>query len=188
MFRKVLGSLSAFALVFAFVATSNAQNLCDYDCEGSTLCEVIIDGVPVIMGGVNFMDGDDPVDTAPNEKEVEIKCKELNLRDEGGQNKGTATNDEDRKSKVTITSNQDSGVPFYPAQAVVTSHVKLELNGQEYRSKDPLVLKSTDELRSWPSEEAVTYELAEDVTLYGEGGQSKVTFRAGSKASMKAAQ
>ncbi len=188
MLRNVISGLGALALMLAFTYSVNAQTLCDYDCEGSTLCEVIIDGVPVTMGGVNFMDGTDPVDTAPNEKEVKIKCKELKLRDKNNQNKGTATNDENQESNITITSNSSSGVPFYPASAVVKSHIKLELNGRKYFSREPLVLKSVDRIRSWPSEEAVEYELVEDVTLVNENGTSKVTFQAGSTATMKARQ
>ena len=189
MLRNVLSGLSAAALVFAFTANANAQNLCDYDCEGSTLCEVVIDGVTVVMGGVNFMDGSDPKDVSDTEKVVTIKCKELNVQDREKKNKGTATNDEDQESTITLTSNSADGVPFYPASAVVKSFVRLEMNGKKYTTKDPLVLKSVDKISSWPSEDAVEYELAKDVTFTtNDATDSRITFTAGSTATMKAAQ
>ncbi len=181
--RKLLMSALAIAAVytFVFVVDTDAQSVCDFDCEGSTLCTLEIDGMEVVVGGVNFMDGTDPDDVSPTEKEVKIKCKDLSWRK--GNNSGEARNDRDKDSKITITSNQSDGDPFYPASAKVVSYVIVKIDGEEYTSKDPLVLESSDEIRSWPSEEEVTYKLQEDVTY--EGANGKVVFKAGGTVTMK---
>ncbi len=183
--RMYFSALAIAALYsFALVNNSDAQSLCDFDCEGSTRCTLEINGVEVVVGGVNFIDGSDPEDVDDTEKEVQILCKDLSWKQ--GNRRGQAKNDPDKRSTIRIKSLDPNGDPFYPAAVEVTSYMVVTIDDVKFTSNDPLVLRSTERVRSWPMEEAVTYKLTEDVT-YVDDNNRKLTFKAGSTATMKGA-
>ncbi len=192
MLRIVISALGLAACIFAFSANNSTVTAgtpppppppCDINCSGSALCTLIVDGMPVVVAGVNLMEGD-PIEDIDNEnKEVPIACKDLNFSNSNNTYQGNATNTAGADSRVALQSRQAGGVPFYPASATVYSYVDIELNGKAYTSADPIVLNSMGDVQSWPSEDFVEYEVAEDVTFQGES--SELTIQAGSTVTMK---
>ena len=159
---------------------------CDYDCEGSSLCTLEVNGNTIVFGGVNFMDGDDPVDVTPEEKEVKIQCKDLRMRDEGNNNKASVQNDPNQESTITLRSSNAGGTPFYPASVSVQVQAVVQVNGDEFYSDTPIQLESDGVVEFWPSESALDYVVVDDASFEGAAGQ--LVIKAGSTVRMQAAQ
>ncbi len=191
MLRIVVSALSLVACIFAFSANTSFINAgtpppCQFNCDGSGRCTLFVDGMEVVVAGVNSMEGDPIQNVDAENKKVPVICKDFNFNNQNNTYQGRASNTAGADSRVELHSRQVGGVPFYPADATVYSYVDIELNGQQYTSVEPIVLTSTSGLKAWPSQDFVDYEVTEDVEFIG--AVDNLTIKAGSTVTMREAQ
>ena len=189
MLRIIISALCLAACVFAFSAANTSVMAgtppppCDINCTGNARCTITVNGLPVIVAGVNTINSG-PAEAVDDEnKEVPILCKNLSFSNSNNTYQGTATNVPDGNSRIELHSMQVGGVPFYPATATVYSYVDIVLNDKAYTSAEPITLVSTGEISAWPSDNFIEYEVTEDVTFQGES--SELIIQAGSTVTMK---
>ncbi len=142
-------------IVFALLFTSQY-----YSNAGLMHCSHQVPGFLGTIAAEGELDFADATEVSPTEKRADITVFS------GVSVHGTYSLDENHTSYAILTSRSSTGVPFYPADAVVYLHVKFEDNaGDRWVATESTEFVLQHEADSFPPNGSWETELANEVTF-----------------------